>query len=60
MPGSVSLFHMHALLESDCAILTNILHYFALCRRLKGWRAWHYTPHLNKPLDVHVLIVTAY
>ena len=29
MPGSVNLFHMHALLESDDAILTYILHFFA-------------------------------
>ena len=38
MPGSASLFlvfHMHALLESDYAILTYILHFFALCRGLK-------------------------
>ena len=32
MQGSKSLFHMHALLESDYAILTYILHFFALCR----------------------------
>ena len=30
MPGSESLFHMHALLESDYAILMYILH-FLLC-----------------------------
>ena len=36
MPGSVSLFHMHALLESDYAILTHILHFFAFCRGPKG------------------------
>ena len=35
MPGSVSLFHMHALLQCDSAILTYILHFFALCRGLK-------------------------
>ena len=35
-PGSVSLFHMHALLESDNAILTSILHFFALCRGPKS------------------------
>ena len=28
---SVSLFHMHAFLESDYAILTYILHFFTLC-----------------------------
>ena len=32
IPGSVSLFHMHALLESDYAILRYILHFFTLCR----------------------------
>ena len=35
MPGSESLFHMHTLLESDYAILTRILLFFALCRGLK-------------------------
>ena len=49
---------MHALLESNYAILTYILHLFTLCRGPKG--AWHNTPTLNTPLDVHVLIVTAY
>ena len=32
MPGSVSLIHMHALLESYYAISTYIFHCFALCR----------------------------
>ena len=32
MPGNVSLFHKHALLLSDYAILRYILHSFALCR----------------------------
>ena len=36
MPGRASLFHMHALLESDYAILTNILHFFALRRGQGG------------------------
>ena len=36
MLGSVSLFYMHALLQSDCAVLTYILHCFALCRGPKG------------------------
>ena len=31
-----SLFHMHALLESNYAILTYILHFFALCYRSKS------------------------
>ena len=50
---------MHALLESDYAILTYILHFFALCRGPK-WVAWHSSPTLNTSLDVHVLMVTAY
>ena len=51
---------MHALLESDCAILTYILHFFAMCRGPKGGGG-HDTmpPPLNTPLDVHVLMVTA-
>ena len=61
MPGSESLFHMHALLESDHAILMYILHFFALCRGPKwGGGAWHNTPTLNTSLDVHVLMVKAY
>ena len=61
MPGSASLFHMHALLESDYAILTYILHFFALCPGPKwgGGMAYN-TPTLNTSLDVHVLMVTAY
>ena len=31
LPGSESLFHMHALLKSDYAILSYILLFFALC-----------------------------
>ena len=59
MPGSASLFHMHALVESDYAILTYILHFFAVCRGPK-WGAWHNSPTLNMSLDVHVLMVTVY
>ena len=59
MPGSKSLFHMHALLESDYAILTYILH-FLLCAVAKSGGAWHKTFTLNTFLDVHVLMVTAY
>ena len=58
MPGSASLFHMHALLETDYAILTYILHFFASRRGPRG--TWHNNPTLNTPLDVHVFIVTAY
>ena len=61
MLGSASLFQVHALLESDYAILTNILHFFALCRGPKwGGGAWHNTPTLKTSMDVHVLMVTAY
>ena len=59
MPGSASLFHMHALVESDYAVLTYILHFLALCRGPK-WGAWHNSPTQNTSLDVHVLMVTAY
>ena len=51
---------MHALLESDYAILTYILHFFALCRGSKGGEHGSMPPNLNSPLDVHVLMVTAY
>ena len=50
---------MHALIESDYAILTYILHFFALCRGPK-WGAWHNTSTLNTSLDVRVVMVTAY
>ena len=50
---------MHALVESDYAILTYILHFFALCRGPK-WGTWHNSSTLNTFLDVHVLMVTAY
>ena len=60
MRDSESLFHMHALLESDYAILMYILHFFALRRGPKWGGAWHNTPTLNTSLEVHVLMVTAY
>ena len=59
MPGSKSLFLMHALLESDYAILTYILH-FLLCAVAQSGGPLHNTPTLNTSLDVHVLMVTAY
>ena len=59
MLGRASLFHMHALLESDYAILTYILH-FLLCAVAQSGGAWHNTPTLNTSLDVHALMVTAY
>ena len=49
MPGSESLFHMHALLESDYAILMYILHFFALCRGPKwgrGMAQYSYPKHV--------------
>ena len=43
MPGSASLFYMHALLESDYAILTYIMRFFVLCRGPKsGGMAQYY------------------
>ena len=39
--------YMHALLESDYAILPYILHFFALCRGPKWGGAWHNAPTLN-------------
>ena len=50
---------MHALLESDYAILTYVLH-FLLCAVVQSGGTWHNTPNLNTSLDVHVLMVTAY
>ena len=50
---------MHALLESDYAILTYNLH-FLLCAVAQSRDAWYNTPTLNTSLDVHVLMVTAY
>ena len=60
MPGSASLFHIRALLESDYAILKYILHFFALCCGPKVRGAWHNTPTLNMPQDMNVLMVKAY
>ena len=59
MPGSAHLFQMHALLESDYAILTYILH-FLLCAVAQSREARHNTPTLNTSLDVHILMVTAH
>ena len=59
MPDSASLFHMHALLEFDYAILTYILP-FLLCAMAQSREAWQNTTTLNTSLDVHVLMVTAY
>ena len=59
MLGSASLFHMHASLESDYAILTYILHFFALCRGPK-WAGMAQYSDPKKSLDVHALMVTVY
>ena len=49
MPGSVSLFHRHALLEYDYAILKYILHFFALCRGPKEeGQSWAFKKHTIK------------
>ena len=53
------LFHMHALLESDYAIWTYILH-FLLCAVAQRREAWHNTSTINTSLDAHFLMVTAY
>ena len=54
---------MHALLESDYAILTYILHIFALCRGPKGEGAWHNAPSPKHTpgcacLNGHSILVT--
>ena len=52
---------MHALVQSDYAIITYILNFFALRRGPKGGGGMaQCPPPLNTPLDVHVLMVTAY
>ena len=63
MLDSASLFHMHALLESDYAILTYILHFFALYRGPKwGGKAQYshpkYVPGYSC-LNGHSILVTA-
>ena len=50
---------MHALLESDYAILT-IFWSFLFCAVAQNRDAWHNAPILHTSLDVHVLMVTAY
>ena len=63
MPGSASLLHMHALLESDYAILMYILHFFALCRGLKwgGMAQYSHPKHVLgcACLYGHSILVTA-
>ena len=62
MPGSASLFCMHALLESDYAILTYIVHFFALCRgpKSEGMAQYSHPKYVPGCAIVHVLMVTAY
>ena len=63
MPGSASLFRMHALLEPDYAILTYILHFFALCRGPKsvGMAKYYYPKYVPGCACVngHCVLVTA-
>ena len=63
MPGSTSLFRMHALLESDYAILLYILHLFALYRGPKsGSMAQYSHPKYVSGcacLNGHSILVTA-
>ena len=64
MLGSASLFHMHALSESDYAILTYILHIFALCRGPKWGGMAQYSHPKYIPgcacLNGHSILVTAW
>ena len=67
MLGSAILFQMHALVESDYAILTYILHFFALCRGPKwgggGGMAQYSHPkyvHGCACLNGHSILVTAW
>ena len=62
-PDSASLFHMHALLESDYAILTYIFRFFALCRGPKSGDGAQYSHPKYVPgcacLNGHSILVTA-
>ena len=57
------LLHMHALLESDYAILTYILHFFALCRGPKWGGMAQYFHFIYVPgcacLNDRSILVTA-
>ena len=63
MPGSASLFHMHALLESDYPILRYILLFFALCRGPKSGGMAQYSHPKYVPgcacFNGHSILVTA-
>ena len=62
MPGSASLFHMHALLEFDYAIYRKVC-IFLLCAVAQSQEAWHNTPTLYTSgcacLNGHGILVTA-
>ena len=64
MLGNASLFHMHALLEYDYAILTYILHIFALCRGPKWGAMAQYSHPKYVPgyacFNGHSILVTAW
>ena len=64
MPGSASLFHMHALLESDYAILRYIFQFFALCRGPKWGHDTMPPPSKYPPgcacFNGHSILVTAW
>ena len=62
MPRSANLFHIHALLESDYAILTYILHFVALLRGPKRGMAQYSDPKYAPGctcLSGHSILVTA-
>ena len=63
MLDSASLFHMHALLESDYSILKYILHFFALCRgpKLGGMAQYSHPKYVPgcACLNGHSILVTA-
>ena len=62
MPGSESLFHMHALFESDFAILMYISHVFALCGGQSGGHGKILPPQIVPGcayLNGHSILVTA-
>ena len=59
MPGSESLFHIHALLEHEYAILTDILLFFAMCRGPKWGGMAQYSRPKCACLNGHSILVTA-
>ena len=63
MPGSASLFHIHASLESDYAILTYILHFLLCAVAQRGGGHGTMPPPKYAPkcacLNGHSILVTA-